>query len=286
MAGGRVLAVKEDGGIAAFEAARSSLDMGETGSRVGPGESVPYIPTCNLAVDREVLLKLGGFDEDMRLGEDADFVWRAARAGYGVRYEPAAEVTHDHRTRLGPLLRRRADYGSSEADLQSRHPESRRTMMVPGATAAALAALATLRVFRPAGFGLAGFAALSLGREVVSKSRQLGAAGVGLPARQVAAAISRQHGASLYHLGSNVARYYGLPLLGVSLLWRPLRPVALILLSIPPVVDHRRLRPKLGLAAFTGLYWLELAAYQLGVWKGCLRRKTVRPLLAKLRLTR
>ena len=294
VAGGRVLAAEEEGRVAAFEAVRSSLDMGKTGGSVGLEEPIPYLPTCNLAVDRRMLLSLGGFDENMRLGEDADFVWRAARAGSGVRYEPEARIVHNHRTRLWELLRRRADYASSEADLQSRHPESRRVMVVPLVAAVSLAALPMLFVFRPAGIGLAALAgiglaalaALALVRETGGKSWQLRQAGVRLPVRSVAAAVSRQHGAGLYHLGSNVARYYGLPLLGAALLCRPLLPPVLILLTLPAVVDHRRLRPKLGLASFTGLYWLEMAAYQVGVWRGCLKHRTARPLLPGLRFTR
>lgn len=281
-----MLAAGAVGRVAAFEAVRSSLDMGATGGSVGPDEAVPYLPTCNLVVDREMLLRLGGFDEGMRLGEDADLVWRAVRAGSGVRYEPAAEVKHNHRTSLGAFLRRRADYGSSEADLQSRHRQARRTIVVPGLVTALLAALAVSIVSRKAGLSLAGLTGLALGREILVKSRQLRAAGVELPTRQVAAAVSRQHGAGLYHLGSNVARYYGLPLFGACLLWRPLLPPVLTLLLVPPAVDHRRQRPKLGAAAFTGLYWLELAAYQIGVWKGSLKRKTTRPLLARLRFRR
>ena len=34
--------------------------------------------------------------------------------------------------------------------------------------------------------------------------------------------------------------------------------------------------------AFVGLYWLELAAYQLGIWRGCWRWRTLRPLLPRL----
>jgi mycofactocin system glycosyltransferase len=125
MAGGRVLSPPPDGLVAAFEAARSPLDMGDASGPVGPAGPIAYIPSCNLAADRETLRRLGGFDESMALGEDADLVWRASRAGCGVRYEPAAKIVHRHRTRLAALLRRRADYGSSEADLQLRHPEAR-----------------------------------------------------------------------------------------------------------------------------------------------------------------
>ena len=283
MAGGRVLSPPPDGPVAAFEAARSPLDMGDAFGPVGPAGPIAYIPSCNLAADRETLRRLGGFDESMALGEDADLVWRASHAGYGVRYEPAAKIVHRHRTRLAALLRRRADYGSSEADLQLRHPEARRVMMVPVEGTASLVALAMLPAAWQLGLGLAMLAALALCVELRAKLRRLRETGLRLPARKVAAAVMRQHGAGLYHLGANVARYYSLPLLGASLLWSPVLPPVLLLLTIPPLVDHRRLRPETTRASFAFLYWLEMAAYQIGVWRGCLERRTLRPLIPILR---
>lgn len=229
---------------------------------------------------------MGGFDEKMALGEDADLVWRALRAGCGVRYEPAARIVHRHRTHLVSLLRRRADYASSEADLQLRHPEARRVMMVPAVGVVALSALAMLPLVWQAGLGLMLLAALALCAELGVKLRRLRGTGLRLPVRKVATAIMRQHGAGLYHFGASVARYYGLPLLGAALLWPPLLPPVLLLLIIPPLlVDYRRLHPKTSPASFTLLYWLEMTAYQAGVWRGCLRWRTLRPLIPILRLS-
>ncbi|QIN80488.1 mycofactocin system glycosyltransferase [Rubrobacter marinus] len=286
VAGGRVLSPPPDGRIAAFEAVRSSLDMGPVGGKVGAQEPVAYLPSCNLAADREALRSLGGFDKEMLLGEDADLVWRAARAGSGIRYEPSAEIVHRHRTRLLPFLRRRADYGSSEADLQRRHPEARRTMMVPVLGGLLLAAPPVLPLSWPASLALVVLAALLACVEVGLKTRRLRRVGARLPTGKIVAAVARQHGAGLYHLGTNVVRYYSLPLLGASLLWPALLPPVLALMVIPPVVDHGRLRPKMSLASFACLYWAELAAYQIGVWRGCLERRTIRPLVPKLRIGR
>ena len=285
LVGGRVVSPPPEGPVTAFEAVRSPLDMGTAGGTVGPEEPVAYLPSCNLAVDRETLRRLGGFDEKMALGEDADLVWRAIRAGCGVRYEPAAEILHHHRTDLVALLRRRADYGSSEADLQPRHPGARRVMMVPVVGTAALAALPTLFVSRQVGLGLMTLAVLALGLELRGKLSRLSGTGLRLPARKVAAAVLRQHGAGLYHFGANVTRYYSLPLLAASLLWSPLLPPVLLLLIVPPLVDYRRLRPKTNPMSFAFLYWSEMAAYQIGVWHGCLKWRTLRPLASKLRLS-
>lgn len=282
VAGGRVLSPPLEGWIGAFEAARSPLDMGAGGGRVGLGEAVPYLPSCNLAADRRALLRLGGFEEEMELGEDADLVWRAVRAGMGIRYEPSARVVHRHRTRLGAFLRRRADYGSSEADLQRRHPEAVRRMVLPVAGALWLAALGALPRSRRAAALLAGLSSLLTGAEAGAKLLRARRTGdLRLSAGKVLRAVLRQHGAELYHLGAAVCRYYALPLCLAAVRLRSLRLPALVLLLVPPSVDHRRSRPGLSPAAFALLYWLEMAAYQLGVWRGCLRRRTLRPLLPR-----
>jgi glycosyltransferase involved in cell wall biosynthesis len=41
----------------------------------------PYAEACNIIYPRELLERLGGFDEQMRAGEDAELAWGAAEAG-------------------------------------------------------------------------------------------------------------------------------------------------------------------------------------------------------------
>lgn len=286
IAGGRVIAPTPTGPVAAFEAVRSPLDMGPHGSEVGPAQRVAYMPTCNLLVRRDALLQMQGFTREMLLGEDVDFIWRAIQDGRRACYLPVARVIHHHRVQLGALLRRRADYGSSEADLQRRHPDGQRGMQLPMVGIALLVALATASIAWPVSLVLTGGALVRVGREIRQKSRQLRQVGVDLPISRISRAILAEHGASLYHLGANVIRYYSLPLLGLSLLWAPLLLPLLMLCLIPPVMDYRRLRPGLALPLFIGLYWLELAAYQVGVWWGCLKWRTLRPLLPRLHWSR
>jgi len=279
IAGGRVLAPPPEGPVAAFEAVRSPLDMGPVSGAVGPGEPISYMPSCNLAIRRNLLLRIGGFDPAMRLGEDVDLIWRALATGAQARYVAEGAVVHHHRVRLGALLRRRADYASSEADLQRRHPAGRRTMALPRVTLALLAAL-VLAWSAPVLAGLIVIgASFALMREIRRKQRDLRRHGVHLPWHQVSAAVLQQHRAALYHLGANVTRYYSLPLLAAALLWRPLLPALLLLCLTPPALDYHRLRPQVALPLFVGLYWLELCAYQVGVWRGCRQRRTLRPLV-------
>jgi glycosyltransferase involved in cell wall biosynthesis len=61
---------------------------------------------CSLAVRRDVMRSLGGFDEALDLGPalpgggDHDALWRLLQAGWSVLYEPAALARHEHRRDL------------------------------------------------------------------------------------------------------------------------------------------------------------------------------------------
>jgi glycosyltransferase involved in cell wall biosynthesis len=65
---------------------------------------------CNLAVHRERMLALGGFDEALDLGPalpgggDHDALWRLLEAGFDVVYEPAAVAFHEHRREMPAAL--------------------------------------------------------------------------------------------------------------------------------------------------------------------------------------
>ncbi|TVR97125.1 MAG: mycofactocin system glycosyltransferase [Rhodospirillales bacterium] len=281
--GGRVIAPSVKGRVAAFEAMRSPLDMGSTTGAVGPGEAVAYLPTCNLIVGRDAFLAVGGFSADMRVGEDVDFVWRLAEQGHRGHYASVAGIIHEHRTRPGDLLRRRVDYGASEADLQQRHPENGRVMHVPRVALVGLAALAALPVAWPAAAGLLLLAAALVSAEAAMKWRRVQRLRLPVPRARLARSIAREHGASLYHFGHDVTRYYGVPLVGLAMLWPPLLTVSAVLMLLPPLCDHRRQQPALSLPVFIGLYWLEMTAYQIGVWRGCLARRCYRPLLPRIR---
>ena len=277
--GGRVVAPPPIGRVAAFEAVRSPLDMGAIAGAVGSDEVVAYLPTCNFVVRRDVLLAEGGFRTDMRLGEDVDFTWRVLHSGSAACYVPEGRITHYHRDRLGALLRRRADYGSSEADLQRRHPDCHRVMPIPRLGLAALVTLTLPSLAWPAAVALASVIAAAGMREIAAKRRQLARLGVVLPAASVGRAVMREHVASLHGLSANALRYYGLPLLALAAVWPALWPAVAVVFLVAPALDYHRLRPACGPSVFIGLSWLEMAAYQVGVWRGCLRRQTFRPLL-------
>jgi hypothetical protein len=80
-------------------------------------------------------------------------------------------------------------------------------------------------------------------------------------------------------LGSAVSRTWWPVVIPAALAVRKLRlPVAALIL-VPPLLDWADRRPPLDPARYVAARLLDDAAYSLGVWQGCLARRTVRPLL-------
>jgi mycofactocin system glycosyltransferase len=104
-----------------YELTRSALDMGPRPELVANGAPLGYLPSAALLVRRNTLEHLG-FDEELRVGEDVDLVWRLTDSGSLVRYEPASVVTHEMRPQLLDWAGRHFAYGTSAAELDRRHP--------------------------------------------------------------------------------------------------------------------------------------------------------------------
>jgi O-antigen biosynthesis protein len=83
-----------------------------------------HVPGCNLAVRRDVLERVGGFDPHFQVaGDDVDLCWRVQRAGGTVGFAPGAQVWHRHRSTVRGYLRQQAAYGAAEALLERKWPE-------------------------------------------------------------------------------------------------------------------------------------------------------------------
>jgi GT2 family glycosyltransferase len=81
-----------------------------------------HVPGCNLAIRREALLEIGGFDPIfLRAGDDVDVCWRLQERGGQVTFSPAALVWHHHRGSLRAYWRQQLGYGEGEAWLRLRH---------------------------------------------------------------------------------------------------------------------------------------------------------------------
>ena len=265
--------------LARYEGASSTLDMGAHASIVRPGSRVPYVPGAALVVRKAAAGT--GFAEDMRVGEDVDFVWRLAAAGWTVRYEPAAAMPHQHRVRLGAWFARRKDYGTSAAVLELRHPGAVRPLYLSGWTA--LAWLAAAAGWPAAGAALTGTGIALLARRLARLTGEDWPRPAARTAWQLATRLAG--GGTLAAgrpLGSAISRTWWPLALPAAVAVRRLRlPLAALVLA-PPLLDWLDRRPPLDPARYVAARLLDDVGYSLGVWQGCAGRRTIRPLLPRL----
>jgi mycofactocin glycosyltransferase len=296
-----------------YEGASSTLDMGSRPSIVRPGARVSYVPGAALVVRRAAAG--AGFAAGMYVGEDVDFVWRMAAAGWRVRYEPEAVMGHDHRVRFRAWFGRRRDYGTSAAALEQLHPGVVRPLYASwwtvGAWAAALSGrpgiavtltgTATALLARrlslvtgerwplPAASGAAGTAPCPAQTPPAhasfvadnSKKRARTGAAWGLAVRLAGGGTL----AAGRPLGSALSRTWWPVAIPAAIAVPKLRlPVAALILA-PPLLDWVDRRPPVDPARYVTARLLDDAAYSLGVWHGCLSRRTIRPLLPVLGAT-
>jgi mycofactocin system glycosyltransferase len=285
------------GWLAQYEGVSSTLDMGAVPSIVRPGAKVSYVPGAALVLRTAAARAAGGFAEHMPVGEDVDFVWRLAGRGGQVRYEPGATVAHQHRVRLGSWFARRMDYGTSAAPLELRHPGTLPAVAMSGWTAAAWAAAAlgspvagpaAERMTGPAARRAAGWMAGPVAGATIT------AVATVLLARRLAPLTGDQAWpvatrlaaggtvAAGRMLGSTLSRAWWPVALPVAAAVPRLRlPLAALALA-PPVLGWAERRPPMDPARYVAARLLDDVAYSLGVWRGCLRHRTARPLLPKL----
>jgi mycofactocin system glycosyltransferase len=272
------------GWLARYEGASSTLDMGARPSIVRPGARVPYVPGAALVVRKGAAG--GGFASGMYVGEDVDFVWRLAGAGWRVRYEPAGVMGHDHRVRFRAWFGRRTDYGTSAAVLEELHPGAVRPLYASWWTAGAWAAALTRRPVTAA--VLTGTATALLARRLSAVTGE----GWPLPATRATAwrlAIRLAGGGTLAAgrpLGSALSRTWWPVAIPAAVAVPKLRlPVAALMLT-PPLIDWADRRPPLDPARYVAARLLDDAAYSVGVWQGCIRRRTLRPLIPAIGASR
>jgi mycofactocin system glycosyltransferase len=266
--------------LARYEGASSTLDMGRRPSIVRPGARVPYVPGAAMVVRREAAGP--GFAVDMQVGEDVDFVWRLAASGWRVRYEPAATMGHQHRVRLREWFSRRKDYGTSAAVLELRHPGAVRPLYASAWTAAAWLAAA---VGHPeAGAAITGTGTALLARRLARVTGEAWPRPAGSAAWRMAV-IQTVGGtlAAARPLGSAISRTWWPAAVPAAIAVRRLRLPLAVLVLAPPLLDWLDRRPPLDPARYVAARLLDDAAYSVGVWQGCVERRTVRPLLPVLR---
>ena len=273
----RVVSLPQPGGAALVERWSGALDLGGTPSDVGPGRPVSFVPTAVLMVDREVFEKVGGFAEELHVGEDVDLVWRMGKLGR-VRYEPDIICRHRPRPTLAAVIRRRFDYGTSAAALERRHPGALRHADV---SIWSLAPWLLGVVVHPvagliAGTGTAAIAPWGM-REI--------------PARDAVQLAARGHLLASAGLGRYLVRPLWPVTLAIALAVPARRKVltAVVLVGTADVVRRWVAVDRLGSAGLAAAgkvvaaSVLDDAAYSLGVWEGCRRERNWKALLPRIR---
>jgi GT2 family glycosyltransferase len=256
--------VDRPGPVARFAAARSPLDLGDRPGPVGPGGRITYVPTAALLVRRSVLG--GGFDPDLRYGEDVDLIWRMRAAGLRVRYAPEAIVGHTEPAGLAQLLARRFAYGTSAGPLARRHPGRLAPVVLHPRPAAVIALAAAGSPRLAAGAGAVYFTATA---------RALSAAGLDPP---TAVRLATRGLADTAVAIGRSTTMLAPPLLAAGLAHRRTRPGALALLLAEPLRAWMRTRPPLDPVRWAALSIADDVAYGAGVWAGAVRARTLAPL--------
>jgi mycofactocin glycosyltransferase len=269
--GGYVDGYFEESALDRYEKAFSSLNMGRYILHAADTNSTVYSPMCNLLVRREVFMETGGIREEMRVGEDVDFCWRLRKAGHGMLYVPRGTVRHKHRNRLMGMLKRRGDYGTSEALLYELHPDKKKTFQVPFPEAVAFAALIPALLFLSVLplLAVAGCLAYEWASRVVRTRR----AGVHVPLGRLLLSVLRGHFSFYYFVSFHLIRYYTVPMFLMGFFFNPLWLLWVSMFLIASTADYAVKKPRLVFPVFLCYYCLEQVSYQIGVFAGCLQRR-------------
>jgi GT2 family glycosyltransferase len=87
-----------------------------------------HLPGCNLAIRRDRLRAIGGFDRRFRAaGDDVDVCWGLQQRGWSLGFHAAALVWHRRRNSVRTYWRQQAGYGKAEALLEAKWPEKYNT---------------------------------------------------------------------------------------------------------------------------------------------------------------
>jgi len=257
--------------LARFLAVRSPLDMGATPGEVGPDRAVRYLPSAALVIRREALAE--GFDPGLRVGEDVDLVWRLVLAGWRVRYQPGATVWHTEPSSWLEVLSRRLRYGTSAGPLALRHPGRLAPLEIRPWPLAVVAAVAARRP---------GWAVTLWLGSTAAMEKSLG--GHGIPLSLIARWSATSVGWTVVGVGRAATTLAAPVLVAAGLRGRWAALVGVGLVATPPMVEWKRRRPALDPVRFTLASVADDVAYGVGVWIGCVRARSLGPLLPSLRL--
>jgi len=273
--GGMVDSHLDEKGLDRYEKVKSSLSMGSWFKSSREGNQFFYVPSCNLLVRRNLFLELGGFREELHVGEDVDFCWKLQDEGYHVEYQPIGRVYHRHRSKLMPFCSRRFDYGTSEPLLQQLHPKKIQQMIFP--PAASLFWGFAVLFFMLGNIAMLAFCGIVVLIDSLFRWAKIRLRKIPIEFTPIFLAVPRSYFAFFYHSCTFVSRYY--------LIWcifiAPLSPLAsatiLGMHLIAGIVEYFIKKPRLNAGSYLLYFSLDQLSYQLGVWWGCLKMFNFNP---------
>ncbi|MGX6508370.1 mycofactocin biosynthesis glycosyltransferase MftF [Rhodococcus sp. SJ-2] len=274
----RIVALDPDNGaLARYEHARSSLDLGRREAAVVAGSPVSYVPSAALLVRRDALEVCGGFDESMQVAEDVDLCWRLQADGWRLRYEPIARVAHDHRTKFRNWITRKAFYGTGAAPLAARHPGSVPPMVMSIWTLLACLALATFTRIGVVGALLTQVATLVRLRRMFAELDQ--------PTRIAAVLTAQGFAGGLWQVASAVCRHYWPVTVVASLFSSKVRRAVLAFAVAEGIWDWMGHREEGGIDPIRYVLYKRLddLAYGAGLWKGVIDARDPSALIPDIR---
>ena len=84
---------------------------------------VRSVPGVNSSYKKEVILKVGKYDESLFRGEDVDYNWRAQLNGWKILHVPTIKVNHIHRSTWKGLFNQHFMYGRAHFLVRSKWPD-------------------------------------------------------------------------------------------------------------------------------------------------------------------
>ena len=95
-------------------------------------KTADLLPSCNLAVKKEILNEVNGFDERFKYAswEDYDLCNRIHAKGYSIYYYPDIHILHKHSTTFKGILKKAYTHGRENILYKKIHGKSRANIII------------------------------------------------------------------------------------------------------------------------------------------------------------
>ncbi len=252
-----------------YEKVFSPLNMGDNLLYSSDDDSSFYVPTCNLLILKKVFFEIGGITESLHVGEDVDLCWRMRQKGYYLIYVPLGVVKHKHRNKLTKMIKRRFDYGTSEALLYTLHKEKKKILQLPPFAFFTFLSFCMAIIFLSPFLLLPGIGCFFI--DGLQKANRLRALSVGIPIWKVFFSIIRSYFSFFYFASFHLVSYYISFLVLAGCIFYPLWFFCLFVFFFSFFVDYSLKKPMVSIPACMFYYAAEHISYQIGVFVGALR---------------